>query len=468
MNQEMFQLDKKQITSFNIQTYQYPRTMSQIQQATLSSVEVSAQDAKDYVVETHVEDYDFQWTNTAYDQGMTTTNSSLRARHGDVYITPRFTNEYLVQFVDHDGTILKNETVLSGQDATAPVDPAREDFEFIGWDVDFTNVQQDLVVNAQYRQSVFTVTFVDHDGTVLSTQHVVRGEDALAPADPTREGFAFTGWDSVFTNIQGDLVVKALYDEIPEVETFTVTFVDYDNSILSVQRVERGQSAIAPTDPTREGFEFTGWDTDFSNVQSNLRVYAQYDEIPTPDDPTPIVPVTPPTPPTPTPTPTAPVTPTTPEPVVEIEDPTTPLAPVEPDVPVNIEDPETPFARAEGSWALINLIAMVVTVVLGFVILIGKLKKEEDKDEDEEAQNMSEEEKDAYKRRKWTKVLGTLVAILSVVVFILTEDMTLPMVMVDKWTVWMIIMAFANAIVLVIGRRWKDDNDKDDQELQTA
>lgn len=58
----------------------------------------------------------------------------------------------------------------------------------------------------------FTVTFVDHDGTVLKTESVESGKSATAPADPEREGYIFTGWDKAFDNVTVDLIVMAQYE----------------------------------------------------------------------------------------------------------------------------------------------------------------------------------------------------------------------------------------------------------------
>ncbi|MBR3381833.1 MAG: Ig-like domain-containing protein [Clostridia bacterium] len=59
-------------------------------------------------------------------------------------------------------------------------------------------------------------------------------------------------------------------------DSFTVTFRDWDGAVLKTERVEAGSSASAPDDPVREGFTFTGWDVDFSNVTGDLVVTAQY------------------------------------------------------------------------------------------------------------------------------------------------------------------------------------------------
>ena len=54
-------------------------------------------------------------------------------------------------------------------------------------------------------------------------------------------------------------------------------FLDWEGTILKTEQVEDGCSATAPATPVREGYTFTGWDKDFSNVQSDLIVTAQYE-----------------------------------------------------------------------------------------------------------------------------------------------------------------------------------------------
>ncbi|MBQ7438436.1 MAG: InlB B-repeat-containing protein [Paludibacteraceae bacterium] len=58
-----------------------------------------------------------------------------------------------------------------------------------------------------------TVTFKDWDGTVLKTEKLEQGADATAPADPVREGYTFVGWDAGFTNVQSDMTVTAIYSK---------------------------------------------------------------------------------------------------------------------------------------------------------------------------------------------------------------------------------------------------------------
>lgn len=183
------------------------------------------------------------------------------------------TNRCTVFFTDWDGTVLKTQEVSYGEAAQAPDAPIREGHTFTGWSQDFSRITESLIVTAQYRINTYTVRFLDWDGKELSVQTVTYGDGAEAPQTPEREGFHFTGWDVSFTCVTEDLTVTAQY----EGNTYTVRFLDWDGRELSVQTVAHGQAAQAPEPPQRKGYRFTGWDTDFALVQSDLTVTARYE-----------------------------------------------------------------------------------------------------------------------------------------------------------------------------------------------
>ena len=191
----------------------------------------------------------------------------------DLVVTAQYSaNTYTVTFKDWNGTVLKTQQVQYGGAATAPANPTRTGYTFTGWDKAFTNVTADLVVTAQYSANTYTVTFKDWNGTVLKTQQVQYGGAATAPANPTRTGYTFTGWDKAFTNVTANLVVTAQYS----INTYTVTFKDWNGTVLKTQQVQYGGAATAPANPTRTGYTFTGWDKAFTNVTADLVVTAQY------------------------------------------------------------------------------------------------------------------------------------------------------------------------------------------------
>jgi len=76
-----------------------------------------------------------------------------------------------------------------------------------------------------------------------------------------------------------DTKTQYRYRDLIPVAVFTVTFLDWDGSILNTQIVEQGQSATPPANPYREGYKFTGWSASYSDVRSDLIVLALYEQI---------------------------------------------------------------------------------------------------------------------------------------------------------------------------------------------
>ena len=189
-------------------------------------------------------------------------------------------------------------------------------------------------------------------------------------------------------------------------------------------------------------------------------------------------PVTPATPSTPSSTTsTTPRTPSAPQvatPVETVEKETTPKT--EPKKEEKVEEEYTPKASPQYYWALINLICAIVTVLFGLLLLISKRHKSEDDDEEDDDEtkqqattNEDEEQEQEKKRGLFTRVLAVLIAIVSVVFFLVTEDMSLAWTWTDQWTIWMVVIGLVQIAVFFVGRKWKNvDNDDENEEAQQA
>ena len=139
-----------------------------------------------------------------------------------------------------------------------------------------------------------------------------------------------------------------------------------------------------------------------------------------------------------------------------------------------VEKEKTPKARPEKFWALINLICAIVTVLFGLLLLISKRHKNKDDEEDDDetkdqtTTNDDEESEQEKKRGLFTRVLAVLIAILSVVFFLVTEDMSLRWTWTDQWTIWMVVIGFVQIVVFFVGRKWKNVDDDEDEQAQQA
>ena len=200
--------------------------------------------------------------------------------------------------------------------------------------------------------------------------------------------------------------------------------------------------------------------------------------------PAPVTPATPSTPSTPSTssapsstTSTTPRTPSAPQvttPAETVEKETTPKA--EPKKEEKVEEEYTPKASPQYYWALINLICAILTVLFGLLLLISKRHKDEDDDEEDDetkqqTNNDDEEKEQEKKRGLFTRVLAVLIAIVSVVFFLVTEDLSLPWTWTDQWTIWMVVIGLVQIVVFFVGRKWKNvdnDDDDEDEEAQQA
>ncbi len=94
------------------------------------------------------------------------------------------------------------------------------EYIFDGWSPSLSLVTDDAVYTAVYkpaRSVVYTVGFVDHDGTVITENAYRFGDVVAVPADPVREDdgeytYTFKGWDKEITAVTGDTTYKAVYE----------------------------------------------------------------------------------------------------------------------------------------------------------------------------------------------------------------------------------------------------------------
>ena len=81
---------------------------------------------------------------------------------------------------------------------------------------------------------------------------------------------------NVYFRKNAEDVIDPSETKILDAMTWDVVFTDGNGKVLKTDYVKAGKAAVAPANPTREGYTFAGWDKDFSNVQSKLTVSAKW------------------------------------------------------------------------------------------------------------------------------------------------------------------------------------------------
>ena len=74
-----------------------------------------------------------------------------------------------------------------------PDPPEKEGYQFIGWDMGVTNIQDNAVINAVYTPNQYSVVFLDWDHRTIDTKTFQHGEMLQTPEPSEKEGSTFAG-----------------------------------------------------------------------------------------------------------------------------------------------------------------------------------------------------------------------------------------------------------------------------------
>lgn len=214
------------------------------------------------------------------------------------------TGYYTVVFETFEGSSVPGLVAEPGKPIYVPADPTFENYEFTGWYTDknctlpfdfSTGIDRDMTLYAGWKDVVYCDVYFNTDGgTAIQTVRIRGGEKVERPAtDPEKYGYYFTGWFADKTGtmpfdfslpILKDTTVYAIYSVRP---FYHVQFdVNGGTPVPEYASVQEGYTVNAPSEPSKEGYEFAGWYTDVSltvsasfpyTVTGNVTFYAKWD-----------------------------------------------------------------------------------------------------------------------------------------------------------------------------------------------
>ena len=130
-----------------------------------------------------------------------------------------------------------------------------------------------------YRRHHYTVTFDSTGGSEIAPITQDYGTAITTPADPTREGYTFIGWDKAIptTMPAENMTIQAQW----KINQYTITFDTVGGSAIAPITQDYGTQITAPADPTREGYIFMGWDKEIPTTMpaENITITAKWKDI---------------------------------------------------------------------------------------------------------------------------------------------------------------------------------------------
>jgi len=160
---------------------------------------------------------------------------------------------------------------------------AQYTYTFRGWDVELTNAVEDFDYHAVYDSTIrsYTIVFNNSDGSKIESATFEYGKMPSCSKAPSREAtaewkYSHKGWKPALDYVTGEATYVATYDS-SKVE-YKVTFLN-GTTVIDEQMIPYGGAAVAPTNVTRDGYKFVGWNTTFANVTENLTVKALFEEL---------------------------------------------------------------------------------------------------------------------------------------------------------------------------------------------
>ena len=217
---------------------------------------------------------------------------------GNMTLTAKWTaNSYTITFDTNGGSAVA--PITQGYDTTinAPAAPTKTGYTFMGWEPEIpaTMPAEDMTITAKWSINQYTVTFDTDGGSAVAPITQDYGTAITAPADPTREGYTFIGWDKAIpaTMPAGDMTITAKWKDsekptgeikisenswksflnnitfglfFKDTQTVTITAADNSGEAVTVEYLLSNKEL---TKAALDGMTFTAYTAPFSIAPDN-------------------------------------------------------------------------------------------------------------------------------------------------------------------------------------------------------
>ena len=188
------------------------------------------------------------------------------------------TNKYTITFDTNGGSEIAPITQDYGTEITAPANPTRKGYTFKGWDKEIpeTMPAENMTVKAQWEINQYTIAFDINGGSEIAPITQDYGTEITAPDNPTRKGYTFKGWDK---EIPKTMPAENITVKAQwKINQYTITFDTNGGSDIAPITQDYGTEITAPDNPTRKGYTFKGWDKEIPETMpaENITITARW------------------------------------------------------------------------------------------------------------------------------------------------------------------------------------------------
>ena len=176
------------------------------------------------------------------------------------YVAQWKLKDFTITFDTDGGELHTADHTKYGTEVTAPADPTKTGTPSWNGTQYHNHAICGMTCTAQWKINQYTITFNSNGGSTVDPITQDYDTDVTAPADPTREGYDFAGWEPAVPNPMPAEDTECVAQW--KINQYTITFDvnGGDPMVPNTITADYDTDVTPPADPTRDGYNFTGWE----------------------------------------------------------------------------------------------------------------------------------------------------------------------------------------------------------------